>query len=73
MNDGRWCEWLDLGSDPATGQRLRKRVEAKTKRAAEMKATALRERHDRGENVLDKARTLGELLDEWLTTIAREG
>ena len=24
----RWREWLDLGSDPATGARLRKKVEA---------------------------------------------
>jgi integrase len=67
-----WCVWLNLGSDPATGKRLRKRVEARTKRAAESKATALRERHARGENIMDKARTLGELLDDWLATIERQ-
>ena len=69
MKDGRRCDWLDLGSDPATGERLRKRVEARTKRAAEMKATALRERHARGENITDKARTLGQLLDDWIATM----
>ena len=73
MSDGRWCMWLDLGSDPATGQRIRKRVEAKTKRQAEMKAKELRERFERGENINDKPRTLGELLDEWAATIALEG
>lgn len=73
MKDGRWCVWLDLGDDLATGQRIRKRVEARTKRECEMKAAALRERHARGENVLDKARTLAELLDEWLITVAHQG
>jgi integrase len=72
-NDGRWRVWLDLGSDPGTGRRLRKKVEAKTKREAESKATALRERHARGENVLDKPRTVTELLDEWLKTIEIQG
>src|SRR6266545_1748178 len=71
MNDGRWCMWLDLGSDPASGHRIRRRVEAKTKRDAEMKAKALRERFDRGENILDKPPTLGMLLDDWIATIAR--
>jgi integrase len=73
MKDGRWCEWLRLGSDPATGKPIRRRVEAKTKRETEMKAKALRERHDRGENVLDKARTLGVLLDDWIATMERQG
>ena len=73
MNDGRWCMWLDLGSDPASGHRIRRRVEAKTKRDAEMKAKALRERFDRGENILDKPRTLGTLLDDWIATIERAG
>jgi len=67
----RWREWMDLGSDPATGQRIRKKVEAKTKRDAEAKA--IRERHARGENVLDKPRPLSELLDEWIATIERQG
>ncbi len=69
----RWCEWLNLGADPATGRRIRRRVEAKTKRHAEMKAKALRERFERGENITDKPRTLGELLDDWLATIERGG
>lgn len=74
MKDGKgWREWIHLGSDPTTGRRLRKKVEAKTKRQAEMKATALRDRHDRGENVLDKARTLSQLLDDWIATIERQG
>lgn len=73
MKDGRWCEWLNLGTDPASGKRMRKRVEAKTKRLAEMKAKDLRERFARGENILDKARTLSELLDDWLATIERVG
>lgn len=73
MQDGRWCVWLDLGSDPLTGKRLRKRVEARTKREAEMKATALRERHGRGEDVNKRPRTLSELLDEWLMTIEQIG
>jgi integrase len=72
MKDGRWCQWINLGSDPATGKRLRKRVEARTKRAAEIKATALRERHARGENIADKARTLGQLLDDWIATMERQ-
>jgi integrase len=72
-NDGRWRVWLDLGSDPETSQRIRKKVEAKTKREAEMKATAIRERHARGENVLDKPRTLKELVDDWLVTLKRQG
>lgn len=72
MKDGRWCAWLDLGSDPATGQRIRRRVEAQTKRETEIKAAALRDRYQRGENVLDKPRTLSELLDEWLITIAHQ-
>jgi integrase len=67
------CVWLDLGSDPATGKRIRRKVEAKTKRAAEAKATALRERHARGENITDKPRRLSELLDEWIATKALEG
>jgi hypothetical protein len=72
MKDGRWCAWLDLGSDPATGKRLRRKVEARTKREAEMKATALHERHARGENINDKARTLGQLLDDWIATMERQ-
>jgi hypothetical protein len=47
--------WLDLGSGPATGNLLRKRVEARTMRETEMKATALREQHARGENINAKA------------------
>jgi integrase len=71
--DGRWRQWLDLGSDPATGQRIRKKVEGRTKRETEAKAQALRERHARGEHITEKPRTLGELLDEWVATIALEG
>lgn len=71
--DGRWRAWLDLGSDPATGQRIRKKVESKTKRACDAKAAALRERFERGENVFDKPRTMSELLDEWLTTVELQG
>lgn len=73
MKDGRWCVWLDLGNDPATGKRLRKRVEARTKREAESKATTLRTRYERGENVFGAPRTLAELLDEWLKTIELQG
>jgi integrase len=73
MKDGRWCVWLDLGTDPASGQRIRKRVEAKTKQKAESKATALRERHQRGEDVSSRPRTMGELFDDWLATIERQG
>jgi len=69
----RWRQWLDLGADPATGQRIRKKVEAKTKRKAEMKATALLERYERGENITDKPRTLGMLLDDWIATMERAG
>jgi integrase len=69
----RWCEWLNLGADPATGQRIRRRAEGKTKRAAEMKAKALRERFERGENINEKPRTLSELLDDWLATVERQG
>lgn len=72
-NDGRWREWVTLGSDPATGRRRRRKVEAKTKRAAETKATAIRERHARGENVTDKPRLLRELLNDWLATIEHQG
>jgi hypothetical protein len=69
----RWRIWLDLGSDPETGQRIRKKVEAKTKREAEMKAIVIRERHARGENVLDKPRTLKELIDDWIVTLQHQG
>lgn len=72
--DGRrWRVWLDLGSDPATGRRIRKKVEAKTKRAAESKAMVLRERHQQGEDITAKPRTLGELIDEWIETLALQG
>lgn len=71
--DGRWRVWLTVGSDPASGKRRRKKVEAKTKREAEGKATALRERLARGENIFDKPRTLAELLDDWVTTVERQG
>jgi integrase len=71
--DGRWRVWLNLGADPATGRRIRKKIEAKTKREAESKAKVLRDRHTRGENISDKPRTLTELLDEWLATIALQG
>jgi hypothetical protein len=73
MKDGRWRVWLDLGSDPVSGQRLRKKVEARTKREAESKATEVRERHTRGEDVHAKARTVSELLDEWLNTSVHQG
>ena len=33
----------------------------------------MRERHARGENVLDKARTLGQMLDDWIATMERAG
>ena len=36
-------------------------------------AVGLRERHARGENVLDKARTLGQMLDDWIATMERAG
>lgn len=55
------------------GKRLRKRVEARIKRETEIKAAALRERHARGENISDKARTLSQLLDDWIATIERQG
>lgn len=71
--DGRWRVWLDLGSDPATGRRIRKKVEAKTKRLAESKATALRERHQQGEDITAAPRTLSELIAEWIDTLALEG
>lgn len=71
--DGRWRVWLDLGADPVTGRRIRKKVEAKTKREAESKAKALLERHARGENIFDQPRALSELLDEWSATIALQG
>src|SRR5690349_18129216 len=61
-SDGRWRIRLDLGVDPITGRWVRKKVEAKTKRQAESKSTALRERFDRGENIDEKPRTLSELL-----------
>jgi integrase len=73
MKDGRWCEWIDLGSDPVSGKRLGKRVEARTKREAESKATMIRERHARGENVFDAPRSLSELLNEWLRTVELQG
>lgn len=73
MKDGRWCVWLDLGNDTTSGKRLRKRVEARTKREAESKATVLRERYERGENVFDAPRSLKELMDEWLKTIEIQG
>jgi integrase len=73
MKDGRWAMWLDLGIDMASGRRIRKRVEAKTKREAESKATALRERHQRGEDVRRKPRMMGMLFDDWLDTITIEG
>lgn len=71
--DGRWRVWLDLGSDPVTGRRIRRKCEAKTKREAESKAKAMLERHQRGEDVTAKPRTLAELLDEWHATIAHQG
>lgn len=73
MKDGRWCVWLDLGIDMATGQRIRKRVEAKTKREAESKATVLRERHQRGEDIANKPRTMDMLFDDWFATFERQG
>jgi hypothetical protein len=73
MKDGRWCMWLNLGVDPTTSRRMRKRVEARTKRQAESKATALRERFDRGEDIDEKPRTLSELLDDWIATVERQG
>lgn len=69
----RWREWIDLGNDLATGKRLRKKVEGKTKRATEAKAQIIRDRHARGENVDDKPRLLRELFDDWIATIARQG
>jgi len=69
MKDGRWCQWLDLGVDPVSGQRIRKRVEAKTKRQTESKAVALKERFDRGEDIDTQPRTLSLLLDDWLSTV----
>lgn len=72
-DDGRWRVWLDLGSDPATGRRIRKKVEAKTKRLAESKAAELRARYQQGEDISAKPRTLSELIGEWLTTIALQG
>lgn len=71
--DGRWRQWLDFGSDPVTGRRDRKKVEGKTKRATERKAAALRERYQQGEDIRARPRTLGELLDEWIATIALQG
>lgn len=71
--DGRWRVWLDLGSDPISGRRKRRKCEAKTKREAESKATAMLERHARGEDISTKPRTFGELLDEWLATLVIEG
>jgi integrase len=69
----RWRVWIDLGSDPVSGRRIRRKCEAKTKREAESKAKAMLERHQRGEDVTIKARTLGELLDEWLITVKHQG
>jgi integrase len=73
MQDGRWGEWVSLGYDDATGKRRRRRAEAKTKRQAEAKARALREQFERDEQLSDAPRTLKELLDDWLATIARQG
>jgi integrase len=73
MKDGRWCEWLDLGTNPVSGQRMRRRVEARTKREAVAKAVALRERHQRGEDISEKPRTMSELFDDWIAVVARQG
>jgi len=70
--DGRWCEWIDLGVDPA-GKRIRRRVEGQKKRDVERKAAEIRARHDRGEDVISRPRLLSELLDDWLAVVAQQG
>lgn len=71
--DGRWAEWIDLGIDPATGRRNRKRVEGKKKRDVERKAADIRARYQRGEDVISRPRLLSELLDDWMTIALRSG
>ena len=62
---GLWAAAVDLGW--VDGKRRRKTVYAKTEAEAVGRRDELRRRHELGENLAAKPRTLGDWLDEWLT------
>jgi integrase len=68
---GLWAAAVDLGW--VEGKRRRKTVYAKTEAEAIRRRDELRRRHELGENLAARPRTLGDWLDEWLTMKTSEG
>lgn len=67
--DGRWVGKLDLGRDPRTGNRRRRKVTAATKREAARRLTELRDQRDAGTIALDRP-SVGDLTARWLERVA---
>jgi integrase len=62
----RWVGELDLGPDPATGKRRRRKVRAATQQGAARKVRDLRREIDAGLDVSRRAPTVEVVVREWL-------
>ena len=66
---GRWIARLDVGIDPRTGSRRRRKVTATSKTQAARKLAELRDQRDAGATALDHP-TVADLTTRWLERVA---
>ena len=66
---GRWVGRLDVGRDPRTGNRRRRKVTAATKREAARRLAELRDQRDAGAIAIDRP-TVADLTARWLERVA---
>jgi len=66
-DDGRWHGWVTLGTDPATGRRRRRHVQAATKAAVTAKVADLERQREAGGAMSSSRRlTVSEWVGMWL-------
>jgi integrase len=69
QSDGRWIGRLDLGPDPRTGKRRRRKVTGTSKARVSKRLRELRAEVDAGVDAVDQP-TIGDLTDRWLERVA---
>jgi integrase len=67
--DGRWIGRLDLGPDPRTGKRRRRKVTGTSKARVSKRLRELRAEVDAGIDAIDQP-TIGDLTERWLVRVA---
>jgi hypothetical protein len=64
--DGKWLAVLEIGRDPATGERVRRTITAATRREAAERLRVLRDHLDRGAVNVDARVTIAQWAERWL-------